>query len=123
MAALTAAATLIWIVFIGRRIWKEDVYERIVGAFGMETGTVATGLVLIRLIDPFFKTHAAKDLAVGSIIALPLLFVMFHVMNGPVLFGWSLELTLLIFAAFELLTLGLFRLFKLWHTKPVIKED
>jgi len=122
MAAITAVATLIWILFIGRRIWKEDVYERIAGAFGMETGTVATGLVLIRLIDPFFKTHAAKDLAVGSIIALPFLFVMFHVMNGPILFGWSLELTLLIFAVFELVILGLFKILKLWHSQPTIKE-
>ena len=122
MAAITAAITLFWILYIGRRIWREDVYERISGVFGMETGTVATGLVLIRLIDPFFKTHAAKDLALGSIVALPFLFIMFHVMNGPILFGWSLELTLTIFAAFELLILGLFKLLKLWHSNPTIKE-
>jgi len=47
---------------------------------------------------------------------------MFHVMNGPILFGWSLELTLLIFAVFELVILGLFKILKLWHSQPTIKE-
>jgi len=121
MGLVTAAITLLWILYIGKRIWKDYNFERIAGAFGMETGTVATGLVLIRLTDPFFKTPAAKDLAVGSIIALPFLFVMFHVMNGPILFGWSLEMTLLIFAVFELVILALFRLLKLWN--PNINKE
>lgn len=121
MGALTAVITLFWVLYLGKRIWRNYNYERIAGAFGMETGTVATGLVLIRLTDPYFKTPAATDLAVSSIIALPFLFVMFHVMNGPILFGWSLEMTLLIFFIFEIAILALFKVLKLWHP-PQIKK-
>ena len=123
MGVLTTIFTLVWIVYLGKRIWTRYHFERIAGAFGMETGTVATGLVLIRLSDPNFKTPAATDLAVSSIVALPFLFVMFHVMNGPILFGWSLGLTLCLFVLFEIIILILLRVFKLWNPSSLPIDD
>ncbi|MFH1013090.1 MAG: sodium/glutamate symporter [Thermoplasmatota archaeon] len=102
MVILAAILTLLWVFYIGKYIWKEYKYERIAGVYGMETGTVATGLVLIRILDPAFRTPAATDLAISSIVALPFLFIMFNLMNGPILFGWSLGFTLLLFAVFEI---------------------
>ena len=110
MVVLTTILTLIFIFYLGKYIWKDYQYERIAGMYGMETGTVANGLVLIRILDPSFSTPAATDLALSSIIAIPFLLVMLNVMNGPILFGWSLEFTLLIFAVFLIVFLILFRL-------------
>jgi len=121
MVILTASITLFWVFYIGKRIWQEHTHERIAGIFGMETGTVATGLVLIRILDPSFKTPAATDLAISSIVALPFLFFMFNLMNGPILFGISLEITLLIFAAIEVLILFLLKILGFWK-KPIGKK-
>lgn len=114
MVIITAAVTLLFVFYIGKRIWQEHTSERIAGIFGMETGTVATGLVLIRLLDPNFITPAATDLAISSIVALPFLFAMFNIMNGPILFGWSLEFTLLIFAAIEIGVLAMLWVLGFW---------
>jgi ESS family glutamate:Na+ symporter len=72
---------------------------------------VATGLMLIRIIDPEFKTPAATDLALSSFIALPLIFIMINLMNAPILFGWSLGLTVLIFVIFLVLLTSIFVIF------------
>ena len=119
MVLVTAAVTLLWIFYIGKHVWQEQTYERIAGLFGMETGTVATGLVLIRLLDPSFSTPVATDLAISSIVALPFLFVMFNLMNGPILFGWSLGFTLFIFAVFEIGILVLLKALRFWQ-KPSV---
>lgn len=118
MVLVTAALTLLWVFYIGKRVWQEYTSERIAGIFGMETGTVATGLVLIRLLDPNFITPAATDLAISSIVALPLLFAMFNIMNGPILFGWSLGFTLLLFAIIEIAILAIFKVLRMWK-RPV----
>lgn len=102
-------ATLLWIIYFGPRLWKEYTFERTVGLYGMETGTVATGLLLIRIIDHDFRSPAAIDLALSSIIALPFMFVMFHFMAAPILLNWTLETTLLIFIAFLVGTLLLMK--------------
>lgn len=110
MVVLATILTLIFIFYLGKYIWKEFQYERIAGMYGIETGTTANGLVLIHILDPSFSTPAATDLALSSIIAIPFLLVMFNVMNGPILFGWSLDFTLLIFAVFLIVFLILFHL-------------
>ncbi len=118
MVVLGAVLTFLWIFYIGKYIWREYKGERIAGMYGMETGTVATGLVLIRILDPSFSTPAATDLAISSIVALPFLFVMFNMMNGPILFGWSLPFTLMIFAVFEIAFLIAFRVLQVWQKQP-----
>jgi ESS family glutamate:Na+ symporter len=114
IAIVVGVLTLIWIYYLGQRIWKKYKFERIAGLYGMETGTVATGLMLIRIIDPEFKTPAATDLALSSFIALPLIFIMINIMNAPILLGWSLELTLVIFFVILLVLLGFIKLFQIF---------
>lgn len=116
---LTAALTLLWIFYLGKYVWNTFRYERIAGLYGMETGTVATGLVLIRILDPSFSTPAATDLALSSIVAIPFLLLMFNVMNGPILFGWSLPFTLLMFALLELVFLFLVWMLHVWQKRSV----
>ena len=116
IATSAGIATLLWTIYFGPRLWKEHTFERTAGVYGMETGTIATGLLLIRIIDPEFKSPAAIDLALSSIIALPLMFVMFHFMAAPILLGWKLEPTLLIFVIFLVGTLLILKLTGLLQT-------
>ena len=100
IAASTGVITLLWIFYFGKRLWRKYTFERTIGVYGMETGTIATGLMLIRIVDPEFRTPAATDLALSGIIVLPIMFAMFHFMNAPILLGWSVELTVLVFLIF-----------------------
>jgi ESS family glutamate:Na+ symporter len=38
--------------------------------FGMSTGTISSGILLVREIDPMFKTPAANNLVTGSGMAI-----------------------------------------------------
>ena len=97
ISIVSGVLTLLWILYFGKKLWERYKFERIAGLYGMETGTIATGLILVRIADPRFDTPAAIDLAVGGIVALPLMFLMMHLMNAPILLGWNLTITTLSF--------------------------
>lgn len=97
ISIISGVSTLLWILYFGRKLWKRYASERIAGLYGMETGTIATGLILVRVADPRFDTPAAIDLALSGIVALPLMFLMMHLMNAPILLGWNLIMTTLFF--------------------------
>ena len=109
IAVTTGVLTLLWVFYFGQRLWKNHSFERTAGVYGMETGTVATGLMLIRIVDPEFKSPAATDLALSGVIALPVMFLMFYIMNAPILLDWDLEPTLLVFLAVLVAVLILFK--------------
>lgn len=64
--------TIAYTWFTVRKVWPKTYVEHFVGFFGDHTGTVATGLALLRGVDPYFQTSAASDLVYGSAFALPL---------------------------------------------------
>ncbi len=108
MSIVAGVATIFWILYFGRKLWNRYTFERIAGLYGMETGTIATGLILVRVADPDFDTPAAIDLAVSGIVALPVLFFMMHLMNAPILWNWSIATTSLIFFVILIITIILF---------------
>lgn len=77
MAVAGAAVTLIHLKFVCRRVYGEYYYEGLVSMFGMMTGTISSGVLLLRELDPQFKTPAANNLVIGSsfaiLLAVPLL--------------------------------------------------
>ncbi len=62
--------TLIHIKKLCHRIYPEYEHAATLGMFGMLTGTASTGIVLLREVDPNFKTNAATDMVVGSTTAI-----------------------------------------------------
>ncbi|MFO8077614.1 MAG: TolC family protein [Thermoplasmatota archaeon] len=98
----------------GKRMWKKYTFERIAGIFGTVTGTVPSGLLLVRILDPEFKTPVAIDLGLTSIFAAPFVLSGMLLVNAPVLWGWSLELTILVFAVMMLISLLLIKILGLW---------
>ncbi len=77
--------TMVYSVFMCKKIFKEHVLEYIVALYGMLTGTISTGLALLKEVDPNFKTQVAENLVLGSAIGLFLGFPLMLVINVPII--------------------------------------
>jgi ESS family glutamate:Na+ symporter len=113
ISLVSGAATTFVVVYLGKRIWSYNL-ERTVAVYGTVTGTVSTGLLLLRIADPEFKTPAAIDLALMNVFSIPSIGFYLILVNGPLWWHWSLGTTLLVFLALMLAALGLIRLLKFW---------
>jgi ESS family glutamate:Na+ symporter len=76
---------MLFIVWVAKRGYSDHIFERSVAMFGLLTGTAGTGLALLRVIDPEFKTPAAGDLILGSGFSLFLGFPLLFLINIPAL--------------------------------------
>ena len=79
-ALLMAALAALSIMWLGSRLFAGDfAFERVVLFWGTLTGTLSTGLALLRAVDPEFKTPAASDYLYASaltfFLVLPLILV------------------------------------------------
>ena len=114
ISIVTGISTLLVVLYIGKRIWRDYAFERTAGILGTVTGTVPSGLLLVRILDPDFKTPAAIDLGLTSIFAAPFVLGGMLLVNAPVLWGWSIEQTLLAFVVMMIIALVLMKVFRLW---------
>lgn len=90
--------TMVYTYFVGRKIYKEEQLEHIIALFGMWTGTITTGLALLREIDPYSKTDVAEDLVLGSgfavFVGFPLMLILAlplqgYKLNQPIYYLWT----------------------------------
>jgi len=58
--------------YIGKKVLPDHWVERSIMTFGQCTGVTATGLLLLRIVDPDFKTPAVSAWGVSYAIAFPL---------------------------------------------------
>ncbi|HEY5466954.1 MAG TPA: sodium:glutamate symporter, partial [Clostridia bacterium] len=69
--------TLFYCRWVADRIYPEYPVEGMISMYGMMTGTVSTAILLLREVDPNFRTPAANNLITGSsaaiVIGFPLL--------------------------------------------------
>ena len=61
-----AVLTLVHLRFVCRKAYPGYYYEGLVSMYGMMTGTISSGVLLLREIDPLMKTPAANNLVLGS---------------------------------------------------------
>lgn len=77
MIVAGAIVTLLHLQFVCRIVYKGYYYEGLVSMFGMMTGTISSGVLLLRELDPQMKTPAGNNLVLGSscaiLLAVPLL--------------------------------------------------
>ena len=59
------------VLFFSRRIFSDSWFERAIAEFGQATGVTATGLLLLRTVDPDSKTAAAQCFAGKQLIHEP----------------------------------------------------
>lgn len=93
----SAVFTTILVVHFGRRL-PAYALERTAAIYGVVTGTVSCGLLLLRIVDPEFKTPVAYELAVMNVFALPVVGGCTVLVNGPLWWHWSLWTAILVFA-------------------------
>lgn len=105
--------TTLVIIFLGKRLWSNHL-ERIVAIYGTVTGTVSCGLLLLRIVDPDFKTPVAMEIAMMNIFVLPIIFTCLILVNAPIWWNWSIGLTILAFIGIMFLSLVLLRVLKFW---------
>ncbi len=83
---IAGGSIIMLLVFtLARKSFDDHLFERIISIFGLLTGTVSTGLALLRVIDPDYSTPAASDLVLGSGFSLFLGFPLLFLINLPAL--------------------------------------
>lgn len=83
LSVLCTVMTWYSIRWVCERVFEDHHFERFVGIYGEMTGTLSSGLALLRVADPTFATPVAQDLALSSGIALALGFPLLLVINLP----------------------------------------
>ncbi len=66
MAAAGGLATFIYLRYMCDRLYPDYSYEGFFSMYGMLTGTLSSGILLLREIDPKLETPAANNLVLGS---------------------------------------------------------
>jgi ESS family glutamate:Na+ symporter len=62
--------TLWFLQWLCKKIYPSYYYEGLLSMYGMLTGTISSGILLLREIDPHFRTPAAINLVTGSSFAI-----------------------------------------------------
>ena len=82
VGGLVTFVTLPWIC---SRMFKDHRFHRTLMLYGASTGTMPTGLSLLRAMDPEFETPVASDYMFSSGISFVLLIPLILIMNFPTL--------------------------------------
>lgn len=102
--------------YFGRRLGGSNDFERTLGLYGTSTGTVPSGIALVRIVDPEFKTTTAVELGLSNIFMMfstPVVFVLLAMAEGSL----SLPLGAILLAAMSLLYLIGLKLTRCWGKK------
>ena len=101
MAVAGAVLTLIWLKYACKIIYKGYYYEGLVSMYGMMTGTISSGVLLLRELDPELKTPAANNLVLGSsfgiLFGIPMLALVSLVPKSTVMLFVGLALIVIYF--------------------------
>ena len=86
LSVVGGVVTFVYLKLLCDRIYPQYKYEAFLGMFGMLTGTISSGVLLLREIDPEFETPASNQLVVGSSFGIafgfPVLLLVKYAANG-----------------------------------------
>lgn len=116
ISILSGVFTTLILVNTGKRLWDYNL-ERTAALYGTVTGTVSTGLLLLRMADPDFRTPVVMELAIMNLFSIPLIGACLVLINAPVWWNWSAGLTSLIFLGIMVVCLTVLRVLK-FMTRP-----
>jgi len=102
VGGLVSTFTIFWTV---SRLFTDNRFCRAIMFYGNLTGTLSTGLALLRVVDPDFKTPVATDYMYGSGITFVLVIPLILMLNLPGYWYstgrmWYLWMTLAIIGAY-----------------------
>ena len=61
-----AVFTWLYLAWMCKKLYPNYYYEALMSMYGMLTGTISSGVLLLRELDPDYKTPAANNLVLGS---------------------------------------------------------
>jgi len=77
LSMVGGAITLLYLQWICKKLYPGYYYEGFFSMYGMMTGTVSTGILLLREVDPLFNSPATNNLVSGTgyaiILGIPML--------------------------------------------------
>lgn len=110
MAVAGAAVTYFFLRYVIPRLTPGFQEESFVAMYGMMTGTISSGILLLRQIDPQYKTPAADQLVIGSGTAIlfgaPMLLLIGFAPQSNLMLGVTIALCVLYLAALLMFMLG-----------------
>lgn len=113
---LAGLATTWVVVFFARRLSEHNA-ERMVLLYGTCTGTLSSGLLLLRIVDPDLSSPVALEAGVLALGALPFVLTSMLLINAKFLFGWEIWHIMLAFSIMLVLNVSVLKITKLWE-KP-----
>jgi len=115
MCAIIGLITTFTHLWLSSRIFSDHAFYRTVLCYGAITGTLPTGLALLRIIDPNFETPASRDYMYASgivfIFAIPILLTANAPAKGAL--NGTLQPTWLLLAMYAVYILALFLVYLL----------
>ncbi|OQB23735.1 MAG: hypothetical protein BWY11_01619 [Firmicutes bacterium ADurb.Bin182] len=109
MSIAGGVVTFYYLRWICKKIYPDYFYEGFLSMYGMMTGTISSGVLLLREIDPQFKTPAANNLITGSSSAIvfgaPMLLLIGMAPDSDVMLFLTFGLLLVYFALLVLFML------------------
>lgn len=115
ICALGAWLTYAFVRWSCWKLFSLHRFERFIGMFAQMTGTIASGLALLRVTDPEYRSPVAQELVLSSGMAMGFGFPLLILINLPFtlfdgsLYGFSLLLALM--AGYLILLLGAWALY------------
>lgn len=70
VCAVVTVVTFLVCFYFGRRFGGTNDFERTLGLYGTCTGTVPSGIALVRIVDPNFKTSTAVELGACNLVMM-----------------------------------------------------
>lgn len=103
MAVAGGVITFVYLHYMCRKLYPGYEYEGFLSMYGMLTGTISSGVLLLREIDPNMKTPASNNLITGSsfgiIFGAPLLLLISFAAQSDLSAWISFGLLIVYFAA------------------------
>ena len=86
VSTIGGIVTTVLTLWISSRLFDDHVFHRTILIYGTATGTLPTGLALLRVIDPDFETPASRDymysVGITFLLAIPMILTMNLVSYG-----------------------------------------
>lgn len=114
--AVITVVTFVICFYFGQRIGGSNDFERTLGLYGTSTGTVPSGIALVRIVDPEFKTSTAVELGLMNMVmmlSIPVYIVLLGLASGDI----SAPITMAVLAALCVVYLILLKVTKTWGKK------
>jgi len=103
-------ATYLYVNFISKRLFPDYRNEAFLSIYGMLTGTASTGVILLREIDPMFRTPASNNLIYQQLWAIVFGFPMLLLMGiAPQSTTWTILTLVILLLLMAVMNIILFR--------------